>query len=131
MRLLYALFQYLNFFSARYTGKPLTTAGGPRHRAGDLRRMLEWANLVHAQTEGEASGEAPGSVPRSHRLTRQRSGGAPETVAQGVSCYDLSSDGSVAYADGAAIFHRDPGGRVERVCAASGVSALVLLSEPA
>jgi hypothetical protein len=130
VRLLYALFQYLNFFSARYTGKPLTTAGGPRRQAGDLRRMLEWANLVDAQGGGDASAEETGGVPRSHRLVRQRPGASPEILAHGVACYDLGPDGDIAYATGAAIFHRHADGRVERLCDVTGVNAVVLLPEP-
>ena len=124
-RLLYALFQYLNFFSARYTGKPLTAAGGPKGQSGDLRRMLQWANLVDAQSEGAPSDET-GGVPAAHRLMRRRSGTA-EALASGVVCYDLASDGSILYATGAAIFRLDPGGRAERLCAASAVHTLVAL----
>ena len=37
VRLLFAVFQFLNFFTARYTGKPLTTASGPRRERAPLR----------------------------------------------------------------------------------------------
>lgn len=124
-RLLYALFQYLNFFSARYTGKPLTAAGGPKGQSGDLRRMLQWANLVDAHSAA-APGEDTGGVPAAHRLMRRRSGVA-EALASGVACYDLAADGSILYATGAAIFRLDSGGRAERLGAASAVDTLVAL----
>lgn len=124
-RLVYALFQYLNFFSARYTGKPLTTAGGPKGQSGDLRRMLQWADLVDAQAEG-APGEEAGAVPSSHRLMRRRTGPA-EVLASGVACYDLAADGSILYASGSAIFRLDSTGHAERLCTASAVAALAAL----
>ena len=123
-RLLYALFQYLNFFSARYTGKPLTTAGGPKAKQGDLRRMLEWANIVDAQAAGGE--DDTGGVPRSHRLVRSR-GGVTETVASGVACFDLAGDGSLVYATGSAIFRVAAGGRPARLCDAEAVDAVLAL----
>ncbi len=124
-RLLYALFQYLNFFSARYTGKPLTTAGGPKGRPGDVRRMLQWANLVDAQQDEPA--EEAGGVPRSHRLVRRDAAGREETLAQGVACFDLGPDGTVLYATGGAVFRLARGGSPERLCDAAGVDAIVVL----
>jgi hypothetical protein len=125
-RLLYAVFQYLNFFSARYTGKPLTTAGGPRGKSGDLRRMLQWANLVEAQ--GDPAAEADeGAVPRTHRLVRRRPDGGQEVVAHGVACYDLAADGSVLYGTGSAIYRVARGGAPERLADAGGVDSIVFL----
>jgi hypothetical protein len=123
-RLLYALFQYLNFFSARYTGKPLSTAGGPKGKPGDLRRMLEWANIVDAQASGAE--DDPGGVPRSHRLVRSRNG-AHETIASGVACFDLAPDGSIVYATGSAIFRVGADGRAARLCDAAAVDAVITL----
>jgi hypothetical protein len=54
-RLLYAVFQYLNFFSARYTGKPLTTAGGPKRQGVDARQMMVWSNLWRPGRPGPRS----------------------------------------------------------------------------
>jgi hypothetical protein len=62
-RLLFAVFQYLNFFSARYTGKPLTTAGA-RQKGADVRKMMVWSNLMEAEQAG-AGDEPPPAVPRS------------------------------------------------------------------
>jgi hypothetical protein len=41
-RLLHAVFQWLNFFTARYSGRPLTTAGGPKREGADIRQMMIW-----------------------------------------------------------------------------------------
>jgi len=47
-RLLYAIIQFLNFFSAMFTGHKLTSAGGPKGRDLDMRQMMIWGNLVLA-----------------------------------------------------------------------------------
>jgi hypothetical protein len=124
VRLLFAVFQYLNFFSARYTGKPLTTAGGPQRKSGDLRRMLEWANLVDAQKDGA---DESGGVPGTHRLLRRRPGAAAEVVASGVACFDVASDGALLYATGSEIRRLTPDGRTETVCPAAAVETVVAL----
>jgi hypothetical protein len=124
-RLLYAVFQYLNFFSARYTGKPLTTAGGPRRQGVDARQMMVWSNLIAA---GDAAGEEPeSSVPRSWQLVRVRSGQKAETLAEGVLAFDLAPDGSVLYTTGAAIHHRGTDGGHRRLLSGERVEALVAL----
>jgi hypothetical protein len=123
-RLVFAIFQYLNFFSARYTGKPLMTAGGAKAKTGDLKQMLQWANLVDAEREGSAESEE-GAVPQSHRLMRRRGALPAEVVVRGVSCYDLAPDGSILYASGAAVFRLDAHGQAERLCDARAVDSLV------
>jgi hypothetical protein len=124
VRILFAVFHYLNFFSARYTGKPLTTAGGPQRKAGDMRRMLEWANIVDAQQRGD---DDSGGIPATHRLVRRRVAGAPEVIASGVACFDVASDGSVVYATGSEIRRLTADGRTETVCPAAAVETVVVL----
>jgi hypothetical protein len=123
-RLFYALFQYLNFFSARYTGKPLTTAGGPQKKT-DLRKMLEWANLADADQSAQDAEEEAGRAPASHRIERRRGNGAPEVLETGVAAYDLAADGSLVFAAHGAIWARTPDGRRTRLCEAAGVEQLV------
>ena len=41
-RLLYALFQYLNFFTMRYTGKPLAHSGPTMQKEADQKQMILW-----------------------------------------------------------------------------------------
>ena len=55
-RLLYAVVQYLNFFSAIYTGRKLTS-GGAKGREMDLKQMMIWGNVVQAQRAQERSAE--------------------------------------------------------------------------
>jgi hypothetical protein len=123
-RLLYAVFQYLNFFSARYTGKPLTTAGA-RKKGADMRQMMVWSNLMEAGQDGGQDEE--GSVPRSWHLVRARAGERPETVAEGVVAFDLGDDGTVLYSTGAAIHALGADRRHQRLLSQERVEALVAL----
>ncbi|HXY38368.1 MAG TPA: hypothetical protein VEQ10_01790, partial [Vicinamibacteria bacterium] len=89
LRLLYALFQYLSFFTARYTGRPLTTAGGPERRGADARQMQVWSNLIEAQQAARDGEEAVPPLLRASLLLRRRPDGQVETAATGVLSYDL------------------------------------------
>jgi hypothetical protein len=114
-RLVYAVFQYFQFFSMRYTGKKLTRAGGAQGRELDLKEMIIWGNTVSAQNAPGGADEAPDLVPKTWQLMRKRGSYDPEVVAKGVLAYDLASDGSVVYSNGNAIFVRDAAGKTERV----------------
>jgi hypothetical protein len=120
VRLLYAVFQYLSFFTARYTGRPLTTAGGPKRRGADARRMQVWSNLIEA---GEAADEegSPPPTPRSWQLVRQRPDGRSENVADSVLAYDVDAEGRVVYTTGSAIHLVNADGTRRRLLAQGGI----------
>jgi hypothetical protein len=124
-RLLFAVFQYLNFFSARYTGKPLLTAGA-RQKGADMRQMMQWSNLLEA--DQAAADEPPSAVPRSWQLVRIRPGARPETIAEGVVAFDLVEDGSILYSTGSAIHYVGADGRHQRLLGGERVEALVAFS---
>jgi hypothetical protein len=125
-RLLFAVFQYLNFFSARYTGKPLTTAGGPKKQCADMRQMMVWANLMQAEA---ADGDDPAArVPRDWQLVRIAGRQRPEVVASGVLAFDLGADGSLVYSTGSAIHHLAADGSHQRLLSGDRVEALVSFS---
>ncbi|HET8645631.1 MAG TPA: hypothetical protein VFO85_09100, partial [Vicinamibacteria bacterium] len=125
-RLLYAVFQYLNFFTARYTGKPLTTAGGPKRQGADMRQMMVWSNLM--QAEGAGGDEPRPSVPREWQLVRLADGQRPEVVASAVLTFDMGQDGSLVYSTGSAIHHLSPEGQHRRLFSEDRVEALVSFS---
>jgi hypothetical protein len=128
-RLLFALFQYLNFFTTRYTGRPLTTAGGPRRAGADLRQMMIWGNLIDTQRAGaEGDGEEPPAVvPRSWELVRQSGDGRADVLARSVVSFDLYPDGDIVYSTGSAIYFLSADGKRERACVASRVEQVVAL----
>ena len=113
-RLLYAIVQYLNFFSAIYTGKKLTSVGGARSKQ-QLDQMMVWGNLVHAAKAEQDGDAAPDLVPKSWQLVRVRPGRDPETLAKGVLAFDVAPDGSVIYSNGSAVYRLDADGRQERL----------------
>lgn len=109
-RLLYAVFQYLNFFTARYTGNTLTSAGGARQKGADLRQMMIWGNLMEA-SRATANGDEPsGLVPKTWELIRRSPEGKIESLARQVVSFDLCPDGSIVYSNGSAVYHRPNGG---------------------
>ncbi len=115
-RLLFALFQYLNFFTMIYTGKTLTSQGGARSREQNPLQMMIYGNLVKAQKAGQArDDETPSLVPNTWELVCQKKDSAREVIAKGVLSFDLCPDGSVLYSNGSAVFHRDAQGRTERL----------------
>jgi dipeptidyl aminopeptidase/acylaminoacyl peptidase len=124
-RLLFAVFQYLNFFSARYTGKPLTTAGARQKAATDVRQMMVWSNLMEAEQGGPD--EPQPAVPKSWQLVRIRKGERPQTMAEGVSAFDVADDGSILYSTGSAIHCAGPDGRHQHLVGGEQVEALVAL----
>jgi len=124
-RMAVAVFQYFNFFSMKYTGKPLATSGGAAQRHPDLKRMMIWGNLIDADRAAREHGmgdtEAPSLVPSSWQLMRQRPGARePECVAKGVLSFDVAPDGALVYSNGSAIHRIDAGSdKRERVLVGS------------
>lgn len=131
-RLVWAVFQYLNFFSTKYTGKPLTAAGGPKREGADIRQMMVWGNLIDAEAESrdaaKEAGEPPSVVPRTWELVARRVDGNLEALARGVVSFDVASDGSVVYSTGTAVYRRDAAGSRQRLVQASGIEQVVALS---
>lgn len=114
-RLAYAVFHYLNFFSAIYTGRKLTSASGAKGREMDLKQMMIWGNLVRSQQSGNVEETGADLVPKTWQLFRHPPNGVPSVLASGVLAYDLSSDGTVVYTNGNAVFLLHPDGRKEHL----------------
>jgi hypothetical protein len=114
-RLLYAVFQFLNFFSAAFTGRKLTSAGGPKGKEMNLKQMMIWGNLVQAQRKPGPEGESADLVPQSWQLCRRDADGQTKVLANAVLAYDVDPDGRIVYTNGNAIFIIHPDGRKERV----------------
>jgi hypothetical protein len=128
-RLLFALFQYLNFFTARYTGRPLTSAGGPQRKGVDVQQMMVWGNLIDAQrAAGEGGDDDPAAVvPRTWELVRQPRGGQADVLARSVLSFDLYPDGEIVYSTGSAVYRLTPDRRRERACVDARIEQVVAL----
>lgn len=129
-RLLFAVFQWLNYFTARYTGRPLTTAGGPKKEGADMRQMMVWGNLINADEAIKAkyrdTGEVPGLVPSTWHLVRQ-AGERKEVLAKGVLSFDLCADGSIVYTNGNAIYRREADGRNVKLHVDDGIEQVIAM----
>jgi hypothetical protein len=125
-RLMYAGFRYLDFFTMRYTGKPLTTSGDTRGRRVDARRLLERQNLAGGGDD-EAE-EAAMRAPREWLLVRRSPRGDETTVASAVCAYDVAPSGDVLVSDGATIHRVDDSGKRTRVASAKLVTGIVALA---
>jgi hypothetical protein len=131
-RLLFALFQWLNIFTARNTGRPLTTAGGPRREGADMRQLMIWGNLIDADeaTRHKTGDDVPALVPSTWQLVRQAGADAsPEVLARGVLSFDLCDDGRIVYTNGAAIYLLDRDGGRTRVHRAERIEQVAVLGD--
>jgi hypothetical protein len=97
-RLVFALLQYLNLFSLRYSGKPLLSSRNARAKQADVRRAAQIGNLVSAANEASDSEET--QIPQSWVLVRRASDGQETIVAKSVLCFDVYPDGSALWSDG-------------------------------
>lgn len=127
VRLLFALLQFLNFFTTRYTGKQLTTAGDAKRRGADVKQMMVWDNLMHARNRaGEREEDPEALVPATWELVRQK-GMKTETIAKNVAAFDLVGDGSVVFTNGRSIVHVTPDGQSSRICEADYISHVIAI----
>jgi hypothetical protein len=117
-RLVYAVVQYLNFFSAMYTGRKLTS-GGAKGRDLDMKQMMIWGNLVRAQQPTAADEEGADLVPKSWQLCRRDSKGETQVLAGGVLAYDVSENGGIVFTNGNAVFLLRQDGRKEHLLSES------------
>jgi len=136
-RLLFAVFQMLNFFTARYTGKPLPTAGGPEQQGANAKQMMIWGKLVDLERSArEGALEQDGTrsvVPKSYELCRYRLAdgravGEPAVLAKGVVAFDLAADCSLVYSNGRAVYRLHGDEKVKLVSAESITRVAALAS---
>jgi len=110
-RLLFAIFQFLNFFTVRYTGKTLVTSGNARQRQADMKQMMLLGNLFQAQREAANSKDTEGGlVAKSWELVKRTASGEVQVVQRGVLSFDLCGDGSLLFTNGSGIFLLSPDG---------------------
>jgi hypothetical protein len=117
-RLLFAFFQFMNFFTARYTGKTLVTSGDRRQKQADIRQMMMLGNLMQAQRDAEHSPERDreGLVARSWELVKMPAAGSElQVIERGVLSFDLCGDGAIVFTDGNNVFLLEENGKKEKL----------------
>jgi hypothetical protein len=131
LRILYALFQYLNFFTVRYTGDPLVTSGDARQKRADLRQMMLLGNIMQAQRDAEGlfEREKDGLVAKTWELVKKPPQGDPQVLERGVLSFDICGDGSILYTDGSRIFFLRAGGSKETLGKDEFISQVLALPE--
>jgi len=113
VRLIYAIFQWLNFFTRRYTGKPMTIAGMPAN--AEAKRLVEvWGSLIDPDKAFQANRrfgdvDAPSLVPRTWQLMRKVGTAPPTAIAESVLAFDVQPDGTVVYTNGSGVYLLAPG----------------------
>ncbi|HVU52091.1 MAG TPA: hypothetical protein VHL80_15440 [Polyangia bacterium] len=131
LRMVSAVFGFLDVFSRRYAGKPLSSSGGAQARQADPRQVMIWGNLVdaeEAERQARRKGEdAPALVPASWKLVRRRPRAAVEELASGVLGFDLADDGSVVLTNGSAIDRLAPDGERARLWRGELIEQVVAL----
>jgi hypothetical protein len=126
-RVLFAIFQFLNFFTAAFTGHKLTSAGGPKGHGMDLKQMMVWGNLVRADADSQEEGAD--LVPKSWELRCRSANGETKTIAGGVLAYDTDAEGNIVYTNGNAIFLLSPDGSKQSVLREQMVQQVFFLPE--
>lgn len=125
-RIARACFGWLNFFSMRYTGEPLTNSRGFVQKQAEMHDLFVLGNLVRAQHRIRPDSQESGLVPRSWELVRRASDGDERVIADGVLSYDLLPDGSVVTADGRAVRRLRSDGTAETLVRHRGIEQVIL-----
>lgn len=117
-RLLRAIFYFLNFMSVVFSGKPLTTAGGPDYKL-DNKYMMLYGKVIHAEKamNAAAKGKAVSLVPANWELLKITSQGDQVVVAKNVLAFDLSPTGAIVYTNGSEVFSLTADGQSQTLCA--------------
>ena len=126
-RFLFAIFQFMNFFTVRYTGKTLVTSGNARQKQTDIRQMMMLGNLMQAQRDAEKSAERDreGLVAKSWELIRKTGSGEIQVLERGVLSFDLCDDGAIVFTDGSRVFLRQPNGSKEKIAEDKFISQVI------
>ncbi|HYQ43563.1 MAG TPA: hypothetical protein VER11_16390 [Polyangiaceae bacterium] len=124
-RLLFALFQYLSFFAARYTGKPLITSGNAQQKAADAERMMVWGNLIDVAADADKAADADAQLGKGYELVRITPK-KTEVVTRGVIAFDVRGD-ELAYSDGNAVYRMPTsGGSAQKLAAVKWAEGVVI-----
>lgn len=124
VRLIGALFGYLNVFSAKYSGKTLTKSAGTKQR--DEGKMIIDGNLINAEAELRANksrGDAnPGIIPHAWELHRLGADGNDTLIKRGVAAFRVYQNGDILVSNGSAILRIGADGKEEKLVDAQKVT---------
>lgn len=123
IRLVGAIFGFLNVFSAKYSGKTLSRSNVKRRDEG---QMFIDGNLINADKELKANqrrkDKNPGIIPHTWELRCLERDGTDRLIKSGISAFRLQDNGEILVSNGSHILLIDTDGREERLASAKGVS---------
>ncbi len=128
-RLLYSVFQFLNFFSLLFTGKKLNRAGNVPQKEMDIKQMMIWGKLVQMQKNQRPDEEAPDLVPKNWELVRRSAAGNAEVLARGVLDFDITPTGDIVYTNGSALFLLNQKGLSEKIYSDKMISQVAFVPQ--
>lgn len=122
VRLISALFGFLNIFSMMYSGKTLRTGGAASKQKSEAELYIE-GNLIDAEKslKQTANEKNPGIIPPSWELIRRYPDGKTETVRRGVMAFALDGE-DIYISNGLHILRRSPDGAEEKLFKAEQVT---------
>ena len=132
LRVLRALFHYLNFFSLMYSRKPLITASGPAFQADPKEILIKGKRLdaeVALRTGVPLDG-VPSLVPASWQLVCRNPQGEERVLASHVVSFDIASDCTILFSNGYGVFALD-GANPPQVLLRDKLIADVIAAPPA
>ncbi|NJM65565.1 MAG: hypothetical protein HC851_07765 [Acaryochloris sp. RU_4_1] len=131
LRLVRAIYEWLNVFTQSYTGKPLLKSGQPQVQA--KQNLLIWGNVINTAAEAEKNRrfgdqDSPALVPRSWQLVCKRPQGEVQVIGEGVISYDVDAEGNVIYTNGSGIYATQPGGVPKRLLRDRPIEQVVIVA---
>ncbi len=112
-RLVRAVYSFLQFFSMRYTGEPLSTAGPNPLKAKDKdpKELYNNGNMINAEQafrENSSKGDKyPGIAPRTWELTRRERDGSLTCLKKGVPDFDVTANDGIVFSNGKYLMKMD------------------------
>lgn len=130
-RLLFALFQFINLFTMKYSGNTLVSSGGMRQKEMNMRQMLIMNNLAQANRAPVKSlwGKSDWQIPRSWTLIKRSPSGERQVIEEGVLTFDLIDGGALLLSDGSRIWLRGPHGTRKELHKAEFVSQVLAFDQ--
>ncbi|WP_295613851.1 hypothetical protein [Chamaesiphon sp. GL140_3_metabinner_50] len=130
-RLCTAVFEWLNFFTRRHTGKSLLSLPQLPQQTNS-QQMLFLGRLVDVGSEMERNrrfgdADSPSLVPRSWELIEQFPHREPKVIGSGVLAFDIGAEGQIVYSNGSAVYGIIPGGVAQRLIIDRPIEQVVLL----
>ena len=125
IRLLGAIFGFLNVFSAKYSGKTLSKNRDIKNR--DEKELFIDGNLINAEKELKANkrkgDKIPGIIPHSWELRRLDTNGNDTLVRAGVAAFFVNeNEKNILVSNGSGVLRINSDGKEEKICSVGKIT---------